>query len=317
MSSLRRDTLIRLSECENPPSCSHFPTADIPILGECENHPPCSHFPANDIPICVFAEMMYKVACASGYKGTEAEFTENFVNAISSAAHMKHIVVDVLPEASVAYADTIYMIKDTSITLGDAYKEYMLIDGAMVQSGDTSVNLEPYATKAMLTAHEEDAVAHITAEERIAWNAKVDSADETYTSLDSNAEKLDQLPAIKSIGKGLILQEDGTLIGAQEYTLPVASPTVLGGVKVDEKTTTATTEGVLSVKVVAGNGLSATENGIAMALASADSAGAVKSSADNDKVKVETAGTMSLNRVSATKLYVPEGDELIFNGGNA
>ena len=288
-------------------------------------------------------------------------------NAIGSAGHLKRLVVEVLPEASAANADTIYMVKDTSITLGDAYKEYMLIDGAMVQIGDTSVDLEPYATKAMLTAHEEDAVAHITAEERIAWNAKVDSADETYTSLASNAEKLAQLPAIKSIGTGLTLQEDGTLIGAQEYTLPTASSTVLGGVKVDEKTTTATAEGVLSVKVVAENGLSATENGIAMALASADSAGAmsaeqftklaniatgaqvnvvegallgdevatinedkqlvipiageflgvVKSSADNDKVKVEADGTMSLNGVSTNKLYVPEGDELILNGGNA
>ena len=267
MSSLRRDTLTRLNECENPPSCYNFPAADIPI--------------------CVFAEMMYKVACASGYKGTEAEFTENFVNAISSAAHMKHIVVDVLPEASVAYADTIYMIKDTSITLGDAYKEYMLIDGVMVQIGDTS--------------------------------------------------------------------------------LPIASSTILGGVKVDEKTTTTTTEGVLSVKVVEANGLSTTENGISMELASANSTGAmseeqftklaniangaqaniiegallgnevaiinenkqliipiaceslgvVKSSTDIDKIKIETDGTMSLNNVSITKLYVPEGDELIFNSGNA
>ena len=43
MSSLRRDTLTRLIEYGNPPSCSHFPAADIPILDECENHPPCSH----------------------------------------------------------------------------------------------------------------------------------------------------------------------------------------------------------------------------------------------------------------------------------
>ena len=288
-------------------------------------------------------------------------------NAIGSAGHLKRLVVDALPEASAADADTIYMVKDASVTLGDAYKEYMLIDGAMVQIGDTSVNLEPYATKAMLTAHEEDAVAHITAEERTAWNSKVDSDNETYISLASNAEKLAQLPAIKSIGTGLNLQEDGTLIGAQEYELPVATDTVLGGVKVDNRTAESTVEGVLSVKVVTENGLSVTDNGIAMALASADAAGAmsaeqftklaniasgaqvnvvegamlgdqaadineskqivipvasgflglVKSSEADNSAKVAADGTMEINRVSTTKLYVPDEDELILYGGNA
>ena len=288
-------------------------------------------------------------------------------NAIGSAGHLKRLVVDALPEASAADIDTIYMVKDTSVTIGDAYKEYMLIDGAMAQIGDTSVNLEPYATKEMLTAHEEDAVAHITAEERTAWNGKVDSTNETYVSLASNAEKLTQLPAIKSIGSGLTLQEDGALIGAQEYELPVATDTVLGGVKVDNHTTEATIEGVLGVKVVAENGLSTTDNGIVMALATADNAGAmsaeqftklaniasgaqinvvegallgdqtadindskqilipvageflglVKSSEADNSVKVTTDGTMEINRVSITKLYVPDGDELVLYGGNA
>ena len=259
------------------------------------------------------------------------------------------------------------MVKDASVTLGDVYKEYMLIDDAMVQIGDTSVNLEPYATKAMLTAHEEDAVVHVTAEERTAWNGKVDSDNETYISLASNAEKLGQLPAIKSIGTGLTLQEDGTLIGAQEYELPVATDTVLGGVKIDNRTTEATIEGVLSVKVVTENGLSVTDNGIAMALASADAAGVmsaeqftklaniasgaqvnvvegamlgdqaadineskqivipvaseflglVKSSEADNSVKVAADGTVEINRVSTTKLYVPDGDELVLYGGNA
>ena len=45
--------------------------------------------------------------------------------------------------------------------------------------------------------------------------------------------------------------------------------------------------------------------------------GLVKSSDADNKVKVETDGTMSLNRVSTDKLYIAEGSELILNGGSA
>ena len=45
--------------------------------------------------------------------------------------------------------------------------------------------------------------------------------------------------------------------------------------------------------------------------------GLVKSSEDDNKIKVETDGTMSVNRISVEKLYVEEGSELILNGGNA
>ena len=45
--------------------------------------------------------------------------------------------------------------------------------------------------------------------------------------------------------------------------------------------------------------------------------GLVKSSEEDNKVKVETDGTMSVNRVATNKLYVAEGDELVLNGGAA
>lgn len=45
--------------------------------------------------------------------------------------------------------------------------------------------------------------------------------------------------------------------------------------------------------------------------------GLVKSSDEDNKIKVETDGTMSLNRVSTDNLYVPENSELILNGGSA
>ena len=73
MSSLRRDTLTRLSECENPPSCSHFP---VPVM-----------------PISIFAEMMYKVAYASGYEGTKTDFTKDFVNCLNGSRSMSELII--------------------------------------------------------------------------------------------------------------------------------------------------------------------------------------------------------------------------------
>lgn len=314
--------------------------------------------------------------------------------AIGSAGHLKREVVEALPEASAANPDVIYMIKKEGTS---EYLEYILItvgeEKKLEKIGDTAVNLDPYMMKveeatagniAMLNSngevvdgalaldavstHIEDTEIHITNEEREAWNGKLDADDETYTLLASHAEKLEALPAITEIGSGLSLV-DGVLTGAQEYVLPVASTEVLGGVKVDGQSIAATEEGVISVKVVAENGLSLTENGIAIAAATENSAGVmtaeqfarlasiekgaqvnviegallgaggesvaieeknlilpvaselglglVKGTTNADGIAVAADGTMSVNKVSTSKLYVPEGDELILNGGSA
>lgn len=220
---------------------------------------------------------------------SETVVDTKIANAIGSAGHLKRLVVTQLPEVAEADADTIYMIKDATVTSGDAYKEYMLIDGAFVQIGDTSVDLEPYAKTADVTSavngvqtnldnHIADAVKHVTAEERTAWNGKLDANDTTYVSLASNATKLNDLPAIKSIGSGLTLDpETGALTGTQEYTLPAATADTLGGVKVGTGLS-VDDAGLLSAKVVAGNGLSVDANGIAMAAASDANPGAISAS---------------------------------------
>ena len=325
---------------------------------------------------------------------SEAVVDTKISAAIGSAGHLKREVVEALPEASAANPDIIYMIKKEGT---DEYLEYILItvgeEKKLEKIGDTAVNLDPYMMKveeatagniAMLNSngevvdgalaldavstHIEDTNIHITADERTAWDNKVDSDDETYVSLAENAEKLAALPAITEIGSGLSLV-DGVLTGAQEYVLPVASTEVLGGVKVDGQSIAATEEGVISVKVVAENGLSLTENGIAIAAATENSAGVmtaeqftrlasiekgaqvnviegallgvggesvaieeknlilpvaselglglVKGTTNVDGIAVAADGTMSVNKVSTSKLYVPEGDELILNGGSA
>lgn len=208
--------------------------------------------------------------------------------AIGSAGHLKREIVTELPAVEAADPDTIYLIKDSTITSGDAYKEYMLIGGAMVQIGDTTVNLEPYVQKVVPAA--EDNIAVLAADGSLKDGGKtiagvladVDTkledyvAKETGKSLvaDEQITKLAGLANIKSIGANLTLNDEGVLAGASEYTLPAATTETLGGVKVGSGLS-ITTEGVLATKVVAENGLSLGENGIAMGLASADAAGAM------------------------------------------
>ena len=55
----------------------------------------------------------------------------------------------------------------------------------------------------------------------------------------------------------------------------------------------------------------------ALPFATAEKAGLVKSSEGLNKIKVEADGTMSISQISAAVLFVPEGDELILNGGSA
>jgi len=301
--------------------------------------------------------------------------------AIGSAGHLKREIVEQLPEVAAADPDTIYLIKDSTITSGDAYKEYMLIGGAMVQIGDTTVNLEPYAKKVAPAAA--DNIAVLAADGSLKDGGKtitgvladVDTKLEGFVAkedgkslvADAQITKLAGLANIKTIGANLTLSEDGTLAGAAEYTLPVASTEVLGGVKIGQGVA-ATTEGVLSAKVVAENGLSLGENGIAMGLASADAAGAmsaemftklsniapnaevnvvtgalvggveatineakqieipvastsafgvVKSSEADNAVAVAADGSMSVNKVGVSKLFVEPESELILDGGNS
>ena len=224
---------------------------------------------------------------ADGSKAaSETVVDTKIATAIGSAGHLKRLVVEQLPEVSAADVDTIYMVKDATVTTGDAYKEYMVIDGAFAQIGDTSVNLEPYATTADVEAkvkvvqddlneHKADAVAHITADERNAWNGKLDADNADYTTLVANKQKLVDIPAIKTIGTGLTLNEDGTLVGAQEYELPVATADRLGGVKAGGAGVSIAADGVVSAKVKAGNGLSVGEEGIVLATATDAAAGAM------------------------------------------
>lgn len=230
---------------------------------------------------------------ADGSKAASEKVVDTKVaTAVASAGHLKRLVVDQLPEVSAADVDTIYMVKDATVTTGDAYKEYMVIDGAFAQIGDTTVDLNPYAKKAVPAAANNIAVlgedgALVDGGMTIAalksgiendYNGKlankVDVVDGKSLVDNTLITKLDGLANIKTIGANLTLNEAGELSAQDSYELPVANDTTLGGVKIGSGLE-ATTEGVLSAKVKAGNGLSLGVDGIEMAAASADAAGAM------------------------------------------
>ena len=63
---------------------------------------------------------------------------------IAKTTHLTKEIVATIPEVADAKENIIYMIKDDSISGDDKYNEYMLIDGAFVKIGDTSIDLSGY-----------------------------------------------------------------------------------------------------------------------------------------------------------------------------
>ena len=285
---------------------------------------------------------------------SEAASKKYVAEQIGSAGLLKREIVAVLPEAGSADEHTIYMIKDNTATGDDKYKEYMLIDGAIAQIGDTSVDLTGYATKTELTtqlgAHTSNADIHVTAAKKAEWDAKVNAVPGSSLVEDTLITKLRGLQDIKTIGANLTLSPEGELsASAEPYELPTASTSTLGGVKVDGVTikiadgtisvpaATADAAGLLSASdftkiqnIEAGAqankiesikigdaALPNQEKAVTIPIATVEQLGLVKSSADNDSVSIDGEGKMTVNKISAMKLYVAEDDELILDGGKA
>lgn len=78
---------------------------------------------------------------------TKAQTDSAISTAIANAPHLKRIIVEQLPEATVADANTIYMVGTGAGSETSVYKEYMLINGKFELLGDSRVDLTDYATK--------------------------------------------------------------------------------------------------------------------------------------------------------------------------
>ena len=207
---------------------------------------------------------------------------------IEAAGHLSREIVNELPPVAEAKANTIYMIKDSSVAAGDAYREYLLINGEFVQIGDTSVDLTGVvrAAEPPLTA-DKIVVANnqglLVSSDININNIPVKGDDENYVS-DAQLQKLDDLALIKSVGDGLNLDNNGVL--------------------------TANLRGVKLVDTAA----TVTDGYAIIPFADSIAPGIIKG---GENVSVQNDGTLNVERVDVNALYQNDGDWLVLNGSDA
>lgn len=155
------------------------------------------------------------------------------------------MVVTELPTTDIK-ANKIYLVKD-STTEGDLYQEYLYVDNKWEKVGThkQEVDLTGYAKKS-------EVVTEISTERSSDGKTQIlyyvngvqNSADLLEAAFDSNG-------VMSAADKQKL---DGIATGANNYTLPVASTTALGGIKLGSGLS-ATSDGTVSVSadVVAGS----------------------------------------------------------------
>ena len=204
---------------------------------------------------------------------------------ISTAGHLKRAMVDELPSIEEADADTIYIIKDPKVMSGDAYQEYMTVGNGFAQIGDTTTDLSEYPKIGLPDSWANGAIAAVDADGNIyptnktvnnllqTMDTKVDKIEGMSLITDELVMKLTNMPTVTSIGKNLTL-ENGVLTAHDSYVLPIADANTLGGVKTGIGITIAR-DGAISAKIVEKNGLTLSEDGITINLATPAVSGAL------------------------------------------
>jgi hypothetical protein len=86
---------------------------------------------------------------------------------ISKSVHLTKEIVTEVPSIANAKENVIYLIKDTSATGDDKYKEYQLINEEVVQTGDTSIDLSGYAKETYVDEKVTHAFDFLTEEQKL------------------------------------------------------------------------------------------------------------------------------------------------------
>ena len=97
----------------------------------------------------VDSELAKKANAADVY--TKGEVDTLVADAVANADHLKRALVDALPALEDADLNTIYMVPKEGGADPDVRDEYMVVNGAWEKIGDTSVNLDGYATEDYVT----------------------------------------------------------------------------------------------------------------------------------------------------------------------
>lgn len=271
---------------------------------------------------------------------SEKTVDDKIAYAVTNMGTLKRKVVDVLPDVADADENTIYMIKKGTSLLSNSYDEYFLIEGAFELIGDTSADLEDYIKKPIIftegnialfsndgsitdaniaakdiSEHIADDVLHITAEERARWNAGIGSG-EGPTYIFGGGLQVDEAGTVNI---QIADESNGLTITDNGLALTMASDTTAGAMSAAQYTKLANTKEFSGV--ILGDIVEATfdpNNKVHIPMANAVSPGVVVSSDATNAVAVDMmSGTMTVNAIETTKLVVPEGQELILNGGSA
>lgn len=239
---------------------------------------------------------------------SEKVVEEKITTAVASAGTLKREVVDVLPAPEDADVNTIYMVLTTPESEIDKYNEYMIINGAFEFIGDTQVDLSNYIP--VVKTYDEGDLPEIAAD-GILVSAGI-PVSSLKDHLANNTVHITAAERDKWNGLGALVEQN---------TKDIAAIPVLSQYDVDKL---ATMPPIAAI----GNGLSLDESGVLSAVggtgdsyvlpvASETTLGGVKSSLEMNQIFVDTNGVMSVNQISTSNLYVPEGEELVLYGGTS
>lgn len=251
-----------------------------------------------------------KATTLAGY-GIADAYTKDEANtaiaaAVANAHHLKREIVSVLPEASEANEDTIYMVPDAGSTDAagsnkSVYTEYMLVNGAFERIGTSDVDLGNYFTKDQVT----DAISTAKGEAATDAQTKADAAKAAAiaTAAADATTKADaaQAAAITEAGK----KADKALEDAKAYSDGLAKnyATAAQGAKADSAVQAAdvvsgTANGTISVKgsdvAVKGLGSAAYQNSGAF-----DASGAAAGALTEAKAYADTKKTEAVDAAAA------------------
>lgn len=262
---------------------------------------------------------------------------------IAAVDHLKRSIVSELPAAESADENTIYMVKDESAIGADKYNEWMLIDGALVQIGDTSVDLSGYNTSTEVDAKVK-VVSDLLAEE-IETRIANDTTHDTGIQEAKNAAKAAQDDIDALSGEFAVLSEfvgelpEGsaatTLVDyVNKKTEGIATDSALAELQAQVNSNTEKSNAneksladlvaispeknkIESIKI---DGVAleiAEDRSVEIPGATAEQLGLVKSSDTENGILVNADYTMTVNSVNVNKLVQTEGEWLVLNGGNA
>lgn len=175
------------------------------------------------------------------YVKTET-YTATEINALINAITTLTIeIVTVLPTEDIS-TTTIYLIKEPDVNV---YVQWMYINNEWTNLGNTEVDLSNYYTKAQA----DDKFVEKVTGKGLSTNDLTDSLKSDYDSAVTDKHTHTNKTILDDITASYTTEEKTKLLGIEEnannYELPTASASTLGGVKVDGTTITIN-DGIIS-----------------------------------------------------------------------